>query len=82
MVYMTLIDLERTAVLPPRLSTGDMLKSVSALEQRYVEDRREQPSKEEIETRRELKKSSKQQGSMYDVLEQFRKLSLIETVQT
>ncbi|KAG2219093.1 hypothetical protein INT45_005824 [Circinella minor] len=33
-------------------------------------------SKQEIETRRQLKKSTKQQGNMYDFLEQFRKMSI------
>ncbi|KAI9270522.1 hypothetical protein BDA99DRAFT_502004 [Phascolomyces articulosus] len=33
-------------------------------------------SKQEIETRRQLKKNKKDQGSMYDFLEQFRKMSI------
>ncbi|KAI9482525.1 hypothetical protein BDB00DRAFT_857485 [Zychaea mexicana] len=33
-------------------------------------------SKQEIETRRQLKRSTKQQGSMYEFLEQFRKMSI------
>ena len=33
-------------------------------------------SKQEIETRRQLKKNTKQQGNMYDFLEQFRKMSI------
>ncbi|KAI9323091.1 DIS3-like exonuclease 1-like protein [Dichotomocladium elegans] len=79
MVYMTLIDLKPSELLlPPK---RNLLTSIQKEEQEIIQSQKESAvgmSKEEIETRRALKKSSHKQGSIYDVLEQFRKLTLVE----
>ncbi|KAG0164652.1 DIS3 mitotic control [Apophysomyces sp. BC1015] len=74
MVYMTLVGLEQSQVQQDRLSANDMMKSIAVAQESIPN-----MSKEEKETRKHLKKATKNHGgNMYDVLEQFRKLSFIE----
>lgn len=82
MVYMTLIDLKHAATehryhqAPVRMSNKDMMVSIASQEQARTP--LSAPSRQEIETMCELKKQQPQH-SMYELLEQFRKMNIIET---
>lgn len=67
MVYMTLVDLEHfeTQKIPPRMTHIEMKQAIE------FEQEAKQP--------KTTKKKKKQSSSMYDVLEKFRKLSIIES---
>lgn len=90
MVYMNLLDLEHTEMsnkstvpVMSRMSNENMMKSIASQEEAHRESLQANSasglSRQEIETRRQLKKASNKGGSVYDMMEQFRKLSIIES---
>lgn len=80
MVYMNLMDLKHAVTeryqAPARMSNKDMMDSIVSQEQAHAPLLAS--SRQEIETRRELKKKQAQH-SMYELLEQFRRMNIIET---
>jgi DIS3-like exonuclease 1 len=69
LVYMTLVDLDHTELPPKKLMTNsEMMASIKTVE----ED-------EEVKTMVKRNKKKKKSNNMYDVLEKYRKLSLIES---
>lgn len=73
MVYMTLVDLEHTEVSskknPARMTNTEMIQSIES----------EQLSKSENTNKKLSSKKKKKNSSMYEVLEKFRKLSVVES---
>lgn len=85
MVYMTLIDLQSSELPAQKMTSNEMMQSIitNSNESSVSTSQQTMPntttmSKQEIEARRELKKSTKHQGTMYELLEQFRKISITE----
>lgn len=86
MVYMTLIDLQSSELPSKKMTSSEMMQSIIANnndDSDMTTNQQHMPntttmSKQEIEARRELKKSIKHQGTMYELLEQFRKISITE----
>ncbi|KAI8334960.1 hypothetical protein BC941DRAFT_430785 [Chlamydoabsidia padenii] len=79
MVYMTLIDRqqhEHHQQQQPKMTNTDLMQSIQAAEPPAATTT---TTKSETETRRMLKKNKQQnKNSMYSVLEQFRKLAIVE----
>lgn len=78
MVYMTLVDLDPVSIKsngqseqPARLTNTEMMHAIEAEE----EASRPVDSNKKLSSR----KKKKNQSSMYDVLEKFRKMSVIES---
>ncbi|CDH51568.1 dis3-like exonuclease 1 [Lichtheimia corymbifera JMRC:FSU:9682] len=82
MVYMTLIDLQSSELPSKKMTSNEMMQSIitnnSVSTGQQPMPNTTTMSKQEIEARRELKKSTKHQGTMYELLEQFRKISITE----
>ncbi|CAO3597052.1 unnamed protein product [Absidia cylindrospora] len=85
MVYMTLVGRQQQQQQQPKvamMTKNDLMQSIQA--QEILESKAATPpptssTKAETETRRMLKKNKQQnKGSIYSVLEQFRKLALVE----
>lgn len=72
MVYMTLVDLKHTEVgskkKPVRMTNTEMIQSIEAEESSKVE-----------KVKKISSKKKKKNTSMYEVLERFRKLSIVES---
>ncbi|OAD80484.1 hypothetical protein PHYBLDRAFT_138042 [Phycomyces blakesleeanus NRRL 1555(-)] len=90
MVYMTLVGLEHTtklgssqvdAVTTAQLSRDTMMRSIAEQEEAKAQaNAYKDRSKEELETRKQMRKAAKNNGSsIYQLLEPFRKMSIIES---
>lgn len=65
MVYMTLVDLEHVQVKKKRLTNTEMIHAIE--------------SEEAKEVKKPSSKKKKKNVSMYEVLEKFRKLAIVES---